>query len=209
MRIGTKQRRVHVVLPSELIEEIDARVGPRNRSRFIQDALEEKLNRPQRVEALERAVEANPDGGIPEWETRESTAEWVRALREEWKSVHPEYLVDPSQESPLVCAMLPPDRRMPMAVDPKIKIRRVHVVLPDELIEAIDALVGQRRRSQFIAETVAEELRRRRLHAALDEMAGSLADVDIPGWETREAAAAWVRALRDGDEVPPPSESAV
>lgn len=82
------------------------------------------------------------------------------------------------------------------------KARRVHVVLPHELIQTIDALVGQRRRSQFIAETVAEELRRRRLRAALAEMDGALADVDIPGWETPEAAAEWVRALRRGDPVP-------
>jgi hypothetical protein len=29
-------------------------------------------------------------------------------------------------------------------------------------------------------------------------MAGSLADVAFPGWETSEAAAEWVRALRSG-----------
>lgn len=88
------------------------------------------------------------------------------------------------------------------------KQRRVHVVMPEELIEAVDALVGQRRRSQFIAETVAAELRRRRLAAALAEMDGALADFDIPGWETPEAAAAWVRALRDGAEATRISESA-
>lgn len=93
-----------------------------------------------------------------------------------------------------------------MGVD--IKHRRVHVVMPEDLIEAVDALVGKRRRSQFIAETVAAELRRRRLRAAIAEMDGALADVDIPGWETPEAAAAWVRALRDGAEVPQNSESA-
>jgi hypothetical protein len=30
---------------------------------------------------------------------------------------------------------------------------------------------------------------------------GALADVDIPGWETPEAAAAWVRGLRDEAEA--------
>jgi hypothetical protein len=30
---------------------------------------------------------------------------------------------------------------------------------------------------------------------------GALADVDIPGWETPEAAAAWVRALGDEAEA--------
>lgn len=86
--------------------------------------------------------------------------------------------------------------------------RRVHVVMPDVTVDAIDAIVGKRRRSQFITETVEAELRRRRLRAALAEMDGALADADIPGWETRESIAAWVRALRDGDEVAPNSETA-
>jgi hypothetical protein len=88
------------------------------------------------------------------------------------------------------------------------RLRRVHVVMPSDLVEAVDALVGKRRRSQFIAETVDAELRRRRLDAALAEMDGALADFDIPGWETPEAAAAWVRALRDGVDVGQGSESA-
>ena len=88
------------------------------------------------------------------------------------------------------------------------KLRRAHVLLPEDLLEEIDSLVGARRRSQFIAETIAAELHRRQLKAAIAEMAGALADVDIPGWETPDAAAAWVRALRDGDEPAQTSDSA-
>jgi len=86
--------------------------------------------------------------------------------------------------------------------------RRVHIIMPDDTVEAVDAIVGKRNRSQFITETIEAELRRRRLRAALAEMDGALADVDIPGWETRESIAAWVRALRDGEEVASKSESA-
>ena len=93
-------------------------------------------------------------------------------------------------------------------MDTDVKARRVHVVLPEDLVAAIDTLVGKRRRSQFIADTVAAELRRQRLQAALAEMDGALADFDIPGWETPEAAAAWVRAVRDGVEVAQNPESA-
>ena len=78
--------------------------------------------------------------------------------------------------------------------------RRAHIVLPTELVEAIDAQVGPRGRSRFVQDAVEEKLRRQRLQASLSEMAGSLADVDIPGWETPEAAE-WVRALRRGDSV--------
>jgi hypothetical protein len=67
-----------------------------------------------------------------------------------------------------------------------------------KLIAEIDAQVGSRNRNQFIQEAVEEKLRRQRLKASLAEMAGSLADVDIPGWEASEAAAEWVRALRSG-----------
>ena len=86
-----------------------------------------------------------------------------------------------------------------MAVD--AKHRRAHIVMPAELVEKIDAQVGPRKRSRFVQEAVEEKLRRQRLKASLAEMAGSLADVDIPGWETSEAAAEWVRALRRGDQV--------
>jgi Arc/MetJ-type ribon-helix-helix transcriptional regulator len=80
----TKRRRVYVVLPEELLREIDARVGKRKRSEFIQEAVEEKLNRLRRVEAFERVVGSIADGEVPEWDTPESAAEWLRALREEW-----------------------------------------------------------------------------------------------------------------------------
>jgi metal-responsive CopG/Arc/MetJ family transcriptional regulator len=83
MAVSSQRRRIHVVLPVDLVREIDARVGPRQRSEFIQDAVAEKLNRLRRVEAFENAV-ATPTVGIPAWETRESTAEWLRELRQGW-----------------------------------------------------------------------------------------------------------------------------
>lgn len=79
--------------------------------------------------------------------------------------------------------------------------RRVHIVLPDALLREIDARVGQRQRSAFIQEAIEEKLRREKLLESLDEMAGSLAGVDIPGWESSAAAAEWVRALRRADPV--------
>lgn len=85
MAVSTGRRRAHVVMPDDLLREIDARVGQRKRSEFIQEAIEEKLGRLRRVEAFERVVGSVVDGDIPEWETRESTAEWLRALREEWE----------------------------------------------------------------------------------------------------------------------------
>lgn len=73
---------------------------------------------------------------------------------------------------------------------------RAHVVMPRELAEQVDELVGERGRSRFIAEAVAEKLARLRLLRAAEGAAGSLKDVDIPGWETRESTEAWIRQSR-------------
>jgi hypothetical protein len=77
---------------------------------------------------------------------------------------------------------------------------RAHIVLPDDLIQEVDGLVGPRQRSKFVAEAVREKLRRERVRRAFDEVAGSLAQNEIPGWESPAAAVDWVRSLRrEGD----------
>lgn len=76
---------------------------------------------------------------------------------------------------------------------------RTHIVLPREVVEDVDRLVGHRRRSQFMAEAVREKLRREQLVTALDATAGALKDVDIPHWATPERTSAWVRELRRED----------
>lgn len=79
---------------------------------------------------------------------------------------------------------------------------RAHIVVPDELITEVDARVGQRKRSRFIAEAIEEKLRTNRVLEAFDRVAGSLVDADIPGWETSESRVEWVRNLRhESDRV--------
>lgn len=77
---------------------------------------------------------------------------------------------------------------------------RTHVVIPRELIDEIDQRVGPRRRSEFVTAALEEKLQRIRVLEAAREAAGSLADTVIPGWESSEAAAKWVRSLRAADE---------
>ena len=78
---------------------------------------------------------------------------------------------------------------------------RTHVVIPKEIVDEVDRMVGNRHRSEFVAEAVAEKLSRERLHRAADRLGGSLADKDIPGWKSTESAAEWVHALRrEGEE---------
>ena len=79
---------------------------------------------------------------------------------------------------------------------------RTHVILPDDLLEEIDKLVGERKRSEFISDAASKERKRRRLIEAARLADGSLRDAETPPeWETSEGAAAWVRSLRHGSDV--------
>ena len=73
---------------------------------------------------------------------------------------------------------------------------RMHIVVPDDVIEEVDRLVGRRRRSAFFAEAARERLRRERLRETMKEAAGILKAKDYPEWETPQKVAAWVRKLR-------------
>ncbi len=77
---------------------------------------------------------------------------------------------------------------------------RINVTIPKELVESVDELVGRRGRSKFFAEAVAEKLAREKRSRLAREVAGSLANVDIPGWETSESTVEWVRASRRRDD---------
>ncbi len=76
---------------------------------------------------------------------------------------------------------------------------RAHVVLPEELVKQVDAVVGKRGRSKFFAEAVEAQLKRLRLRAAFQRFVGSVEDGAVPEWETSDKAAAWVAASRAGD----------
>jgi predicted transcriptional regulator len=78
---------------------------------------------------------------------------------------------------------------------------RAHVLIPKELIEAVDQLVGQRKRSAFFVEAVEEKLERERLGQSLVATAGVLADDERPEWSTPERVSEWVRELRAVDRA--------
>jgi Arc/MetJ-type ribon-helix-helix transcriptional regulator len=78
---------------------------------------------------------------------------------------------------------------------------RTHVVLPDELVEEIDEMVGKRNRSRFLTEAATEILRRERLRRAIRDGAGILSDEDYPEWSTPEKVADWLRKLRETPSI--------
>ncbi len=79
------------------------------------------------------------------------------------------------------------------------EIMRAHIVIPREIVESVDAVVGKRGRSKFFVDAAEEKLARTRLAKLARRMVGALADMDIPGWESSEAAEAWVRGSRQED----------
>jgi hypothetical protein len=84
--------------------------------------------------------------------------------------------------------------------------QRAHIILPQELIEEIDAAVGPRGRSAFLVETARAELRRRRLLAFLREEAPAWKPEKHP--ELSAGSEAWVRNLRqESDRSKPASKS--
>jgi hypothetical protein len=72
--------------------------------------------------------------------------------------------------------------------------QRAHIVLPDELIQEIDSLVGPRGRSAFLVETARVELRRRRLLSFLHDDKLVWKEERHP--ELAKGTGAWVKELR-------------
>jgi hypothetical protein len=79
-----------------------------------------------------------------------------------------------------------------------MKTKRAHILLPQDLVREIDAIVGPRGRSAFLVETAREAVRRKKLLRFLES--------DKPGWndgdhpELAAGAGAWVRELRQESE---------
>jgi metal-responsive CopG/Arc/MetJ family transcriptional regulator len=71
--------------------------------------------------------------------------------------------------------------------------RRTHVVLSDQLVKDIDALVGSRQRSVFITQAAEKELMRRRQLQAINQLV-AWNEKDHP--ELKQGAAKYVRKLR-------------
>ncbi len=77
--------------------------------------------------------------------------------------------------------------------------RRAHILLPEDLLQEIDALVGPRGRSAFLVETARNEVRRHRLLQFLKSKDPAWKDEDHP--ELAAGASTWVRKLRAESEV--------
>jgi metal-responsive CopG/Arc/MetJ family transcriptional regulator len=75
--------RTNLLLPKELVEEVDHFAGERGRSRYVAEALRARLKRDRLKEAMEQTAGVLSAEEYPEWSTPEKVVEWVRARRAE------------------------------------------------------------------------------------------------------------------------------
>jgi hypothetical protein len=76
--------------------------------------------------------------------------------------------------------------------------QRAHILIPGDLLQEIDALVGPRGRSAFFLETARQEVRRRKLLQFLESQEPAWRDEDHR--ELAVGSAAWVKEMRDDSE---------
>ncbi len=84
--------RTNLLLPKELVDEVDRFAGERGRSRYVADALRAKLKRDHFRETIDQTAGVLRAVDYPEWETSEAVVEWVRKRRRE--------VTDPGPETP-------------------------------------------------------------------------------------------------------------
>ncbi|MGH9770122.1 MAG: hypothetical protein ACRD4Q_00230 [Candidatus Acidiferrales bacterium] len=75
------RKRAHVLLPDDLLADIDSLVGPRGRSSFLIEILRQEVNRRRLLAALNNPEPAWKDEDHPE--LAHGAAAWVRRTRDE------------------------------------------------------------------------------------------------------------------------------
>jgi predicted transcriptional regulator len=79
-------------------------------------------------------------------------------------------------------------------------LTRTNVTLPQDLLKQVDEIAGPRGRSRYVAEAVAQRVKRDRLGKAIRETAGIM--VGKPGWMSPDEVVRWVDELRSEETDP-------
>ena len=75
-----------------------------------------------------------------------------------------------------------------------MRLKRAHVILPEDLLTDVDQLAGPGQRSTFLAEIIRQEVHRLKLSSALREARGSWKIEDHP--ELQDGSDAFIERLR-------------
>jgi hypothetical protein len=73
--------RTHVVMSDEVLKAVDDVAGKRGRSRFLEEAAKEKLDRLELAEALEATAGIARGHAYGHWRDRSAATAWVRKTR--------------------------------------------------------------------------------------------------------------------------------
>jgi predicted transcriptional regulator len=73
--------RARVSLPANLLQQVDRVAGKRGRSRFVEEAVREKLARETLAAALRDGAGILDREAYPDWSSPEQTSRWVSELR--------------------------------------------------------------------------------------------------------------------------------
>ncbi len=82
--------RTNLLLPKDLVAEVDHFAGARGRSRYVAEALRARLRRDRLKEVVESTAGAWSSSAYPEFATSEMVVEWVRARRAEVTDPEPD-----------------------------------------------------------------------------------------------------------------------
>ncbi len=81
--------RTNLLLPKDLVDEVDRFAGERGRSRYVAEALRARLKRDRFREMIDQTAGVLSADEYPEWATSEQVVEWVRARRRETTDPNP------------------------------------------------------------------------------------------------------------------------
>jgi metal-responsive CopG/Arc/MetJ family transcriptional regulator len=85
--MGEHTRRINVIFPEKILEELDDLVPSGKRSEVIVEATAAYLNRLKVLAALKETAGVWNEASHPEMATPEDVSRWVAALRSSWRRV--------------------------------------------------------------------------------------------------------------------------
>lgn len=78
------RQKITVILPVSLLKRLDERISSRKRSRFIAEAIEQRLALEEQIAVLDETAGAWSDANHPDMQDDEDIDRWIADLRRSW-----------------------------------------------------------------------------------------------------------------------------